>query len=222
MAQWAKVKNVCPSPLINSLPKSEPFAMAGLFGGAATPGTARQTDFPRSALHLSVQSRRVIEIHHGTKPFVNGARIFLRHIDAKGANKSRVFHMTRAMAQRAGWGGAGALGAWGANGLWGLLIRAIMILKMNKVKLWYIMLSLVALYLFFGCIAIHEEAVLHGLQASTLDDFGDLIMNYPKFIFNALITSLLNIFSGDIQFPVMVATMILIIFVYHLTFIQRR
>ncbi len=132
--------------------------------------------------------------------------------------------MTRAMAQRAGWGGAGggALGAWGANGLWGLLVRAIMTLKMNKVKLWYIMLGLVALYVFFGCIAIHEEAIIHGLQAFTLEDFGHLLMNYPRFFFNALITSLLNIFSGDVQFPVMVATMSLIIFVYHLTFIQRR
>ncbi len=193
-----------------------PHLMAGTFNGQR-----RITDFPRHALDITVQDRRVVEIHHGTKPFRGGTSVFLRHIGA--ANRARVFHMTRAMAERTGRvGGQGGVPPFGQSDLWGFSIRSAMTMKQNKVKLWYLMLSLVALYVFFGCVAIHEEALFHGLHACTWDDFARLIMNYPRFLFNALITSLLNIFSGDMQFPVMVMSVSLLMFVYHLTFVRRR
>ncbi len=190
--------------------------MAGLGGLGGLFGGRRATDFPRQALDISVQDRKVVEVHHGAKPFKGGTQVTLRHIDARGAHRDRVFHMTKEMAMRAGWQ-AGMLP--GVRGIFG---RIAAILQQHKVKIWYLMLFLVTLYLFYGCIAIHEEATYNGLRLHSKEETALLLAAYPKFLFNALITSLANLFSGEMQFPVMIISLLLIFFVFDLTFVRRR
>ncbi len=106
--------------------------------------------------------------------------------------------------------------------LWNVFIRALALIQHNKTLVWKAMWTMTLCYFIFAWYAIIDEAILNGLPADTSEDFSHLIASYPRFIFNALITSLLGVFSGDSQFPVMVLSMTLIIYVYQLTIIRRR
>ncbi len=106
--------------------------------------------------------------------------------------------------------------------LWNLFIRTLALLQRNKCVLWKGMWTMTVAYFVFATYAILDEAVLNGLPVNTTDDFAHLCVAYPKFFFNALITSLLGIFSGDRQFPVAVCSAALIAYVYQLTIIKGK
>ena len=102
------------------------------------------------------------------------------------------------------------------------LARLVMFLREHKLQLWNLLRTLVYIYFLFSFHAIYEEAVMNGLQAATWYDWGYLVLAYPLFLYSAFVTSILNIFSGEKQFPVWIASVLLILYVYRLTFIQGR